>query len=77
MDTNSMDRPGATWQRMAIWLAGAGYTKLELSTVMTLREMDRKRPAPGIMSVIPGPGRDRMSQFEERPLLLELHAAAD
>ena len=45
MDARTMAATGATWQRMAVWLARAGYGDLEYSTVRTLQGIARPRPA--------------------------------
>lgn len=55
MDEQGMATTGATWQRMAVWLARAGYGDLEYSTVTTLQRLGRSQHAesPAPVLVLP------------------------
>ena len=80
MDEQRMSAPGASWQRMAVWLARAGYSDLELSTVMTVQRLARRYPQPRVHPAVVAAARaEAVVASAPAPVFLmpELHAAAD
>lgn len=75
MDDRMHAGNGASWRRMSVWLARAGYSELEISTVMTVQRIARLHPVPQAPYLAAAPAR--IAPAPVPILALELTAAAD